>query len=310
MGMESEQAERDSALSKVDPNITLEHVVGQGEAIATLRRLVNQIKYTPLFAWWGLEKPKALALVGEPGTGKTFSIRALANEVECPLMELKYEDIASHLYDESIKRLAAFKEQASEIAAHYGHIIILIDEGDVFFQDRSNGNVHASDVKKTTFFLRWLDGDLEGTQDITLVVTSNNWDLVDAAIRRPGRFLKVDYKKLNKEDIINVFRTHIDLYEKKASHKLFGEIALDEFEVDIEDVSGADVKSIIDMVLEKKAMSQLDIILEDKALSILPIAEAMKLLDNELITTEELASGVEHFIDSRLDGDERKVGFE
>tara|TARA_A100001011_G_scaffold267622_1_gene276696 strand:+ start:999 stop:1928 length:930 start_codon:yes stop_codon:yes gene_type:complete len=309
MELDSDNLERDSVLTKVDENLTLDHVIGQPKAIEVLRRLVDQIKYTSLFEWWGLEKPKALALVGEPGTGKTFSIRALANEVDCPLMELKYEDIASHLYDESIKRLAAFKEQAAEIAAHYGHIIILIDEGDVFFQDRSNGNVHASDVKKTTFFLRWLDGDLEGTQDITLVVTSNNWDLVDAAIRRPGRFLKVEYDKLTKEDIVNVLRTHIDLYEKKVGHKLFRADATKNINADIAGVSGADVKSILDRVLEAKALSQLQEILSDDLLSDLPMEIALKRVKKTLVTSKDLSDGVQSFLDEHLSDSERKVGF-
>jgi transitional endoplasmic reticulum ATPase len=309
MEQDNENLERDSVLTKVNKDLRLSHVIGQPQAVSVLRRLVNQIKYTSLFEWWGLEKPKALALVGEPGTGKTFSIRALANEVDCPLMELKYEDIASHLYDESIKRLAAFKEQAAEIAEFYGHIIILIDEGDVFFQDRSNGNVHASDVKKTTFFLRWLDGDLEGTQDITLVVTSNNWDLVDAAIRRPGRFLKVEYKKLTKEDVVDVLKTHIDLYEKKVGHALFKEFEIDQLDASVGEISGADVKSILDRVLEQKALEQLEMILSDKKLAELPIEEAVKQIEKPLISASELAIGIDKFIDERLDGEERKVGF-
>ena len=40
--------------------------------------------------------------------------------------------------------------------------LLSIDEGDIFFQSRSDKNTHASDVKKTSFFLRWLDGDLVG----------------------------------------------------------------------------------------------------------------------------------------------------
>src|SRR3989344_7280775 len=134
---------------QVDQNLRLDHVVGQEEAVGKLRDLVNRIKHAEIFSFWALEKPKAIALTGPAGTGKTFSIRALANEADCPLIELCYEDLASHLYDESIRRLATFKEQVDQISKEAGHVLVLIDEADSFFQSRFDFNTHASDKKKT-----------------------------------------------------------------------------------------------------------------------------------------------------------------
>jgi ATP-dependent 26S proteasome regulatory subunit len=309
MDFDPEQSEAAAVLVKVESHLTLDCVVGQPEAIKILRKLVDQIQFTSLFERWGIEKPKALALTGPPGVGKTLSIRALANEVNCPLMELKYEDIASHLYDESIRRLAAFKDQAIEIAKIHGHIIILIDEGDIFFQNRSDSNTHNSDVKKTSFFLRWLDGDLEGTQDLTLVVTSNNWEVVDPAIKRPGRFFQIEYKTLTKNDIIEAFKVHLDLFEKRTDRKLFNITNLSSINFDIGELSGADVKAIIEVALGEKAQEHLALIQSSVDLSALPLEEAMLLNSPSLIDNKDLEKALKIYTD-KLDSQGLKgIGF-
>ena len=172
------------SLVQIDHNLRLEHVVGQEEAISQLKDLVNRIKYSAHYESWGVDKPKALALTGPPGVGKTFSLRALANEAGCPLVQLCYEDLASHFYDEAIRRLGVFKAEVEKLAEEHGHVLVLIDEADSFFQSRFDSNTHASDKKKTNFFLRWIDGDLEGSSNFTIVATSNAWDTIDPAFRR------------------------------------------------------------------------------------------------------------------------------
>ena len=301
--------EAEANLVKVDVNLNLDCVVGQPAAISLLRRLVDQIKYASVFEYWGISKPVGLALVGPPGVGKTLSIRALANEVNCPLMELKYEDIASHLYDESIRRLATFREQATAIARDYGHIIILIDEGDIFFQSRSDKNTHASDVKKTSFFLRWLDGDLEGTDDITLVVTSNNWDSVDPAIRRPGRFLKVEYNRLKPEDISEAFQIHIDLAEKRTGKKLFNLENLDFLKNRINQIPGAGINAIVNIALELKAQEQLSLLKEsgftEETLTLSAIKESIV----PLIDEDDLIIAINKYLLEINPQKERGIGF-
>ena len=309
MDFDLEQSDAAAALVKVESHLTLDCVVGQDSAIKILRKLVDQIQFTALFERWGVEKPKALALTGPPGVGKTLSIRALANEVDCPLMELKYEDIASHLYDESIRRLAAFKDQAADIAKIHGHIIILIDEGDVFFQNRSDSNTHNSDVKKTSFFLRWLDGDLEGVQDLTLVVTSNNWDTVDPAIKRPGRFLQIEYKSLTKSDIIEAFRVHFDLFEKRTERKLFDIKNLSSIDFNLGEISGADVKAIIELALEGKAQEHLLLIQNSESLNELPLDEAILLSSPSLVGDNDLKRAIRVYADKLSSKGLKGIGF-
>jgi SpoVK/Ycf46/Vps4 family AAA+-type ATPase len=181
--------------------------------VKSLKELVKRIAHSDIFDLWAVDKPKALALTGPPGVGKTFSVRALANEVNCPLMELCYEDIASHLYDESIRRLSTFKKQVDAISAEEGHVLILIDEADSFFQSRFDTDAHAADKKKTNFFLRWIDGDLEGSTNFTIIAASNAWENIDPALRRSGRFVEIKYGALSSEDVEKALLVHIELAE-------------------------------------------------------------------------------------------------
>ena len=249
---------------KVDPNLRLEHVVGQPMAVKCLRDLARRIKWPEVYATWGVSKPKAIALVGPPGTGKTLSLRALSNEIECPLMEIRYEDFATHLYDEAIKRLSTFKDRVDEIAKEHGHVLVFIDEADVFFQSRFGDNVHSSDEKKTNFFLRWIDGDLEGSDGFTLVASSNAWETVDPAMRRPGRFTKIEFKALSVEDVLEAIRVHVSLFEMKVKRKMFKSFDPSVLRPHLSEMTGADVKEILERLLLDKANKHLDLLLNDE----------------------------------------------
>jgi len=283
---QNDQDQLTTSRVKIDPHLRLDHVVGQPEAISRLRDLVKRIKWPEVYQSWGVMKPKAIALVGPPGVGKTFAIRALANEVECPLLELKYEDVATHLYDEAIRRLQMFKNQAEVLAREFGHVMILIDEAEVFFRSRFDVNTHSSDEKKTNFFLRWIDGDLEGADGFTIIASTNAWDTIDPAMRRPGRFVKIDFKALSPEDVLIALGVHMDLAEIRTGRVMFDRSGLEDLKDSLPEITGADVKEIIDETLLNKANEQLDLLLSQDSNDIIDFSN----LKIGLISGLDLAS--------------------
>lgn len=272
-----------SARIKIDPNLNLDHVVGQPEAVLVLRDLVRRLKHPEVYALWGLDKPKAIALTGPTGCGKSMTLRAMANEVTSPLVEMRYEDFASHLYDDAVQKLSQFKEYTEALSDQFGHVLIFVDEADVFFQSRFDVNTHSSDNKKTNFFLRWIDGDLEGSSNFTFLASSNAWESIDPAMRRPGRFTKVEFKNLSAKDILKCLEVHLVLLSKKLDRCIVS-FELEEF-ASLEpcvpkELSGAGVKELLDKVVGEKAQSLLDRVLGNDSIdSILEEVDMISLED-------------------------------
>lgn len=166
------------------------------------------------------------------------------------------------------------------------------------FQSRFETNAHSSDKKKTNFFLRWIDGDLEGSSNFTIIATSNAWETVDPALRRSGRFVEIKYKALSPEDVKKALMVHMSLVEAKLGRLLFDKREWTDFKMP-EGISGADVKEMINKTLLNRANAELE---EFKKTGVLPV-------DHPLITTEELLSVVKQATIDSGSTIKKRVGF-
>jgi hypothetical protein len=124
--------------------------------------------------------------VGEPGTGKTDTVRAII--AEC----LKADGITVIEVDASsgISLNVVF-----EYAEIFSPVLVCIDDIDILVGSRGN-YFRAKDLSSA---LQALDGFVE-KDDHYLIATTNDRKLVDFALRRPGRFdLIVEFKELDPE---------------------------------------------------------------------------------------------------------------
>ncbi|MEM4959087.1 MAG: ATP-binding protein [Nanopusillaceae archaeon] len=114
-------------------------------------------------------------LIGEPGTGKTETIRAIISEslkIRSDLTVL-IADAGSNI---SLNTLFSYAEI-------FKPVLVCIDDIDLLVGSRDS-RLHPQNLSTA---LQVLDG-LSTNQDIFLLATTNDKNLVDYALRRPGRF--------------------------------------------------------------------------------------------------------------------------
>lgn len=133
-------------------------------------------------------------LNGEPGTGKTETIREIARML-IPNVTFIIPDF------NTTEDLTSIME-ACEI---FDNSVIIMDDIDLFLGSRDNGSY----TRLLGQFLSFFDGVKK--RKISLLASTNDKGLVDKAAERPGRFnLTIDYGFLNKEQIELVCKIHLD----------------------------------------------------------------------------------------------------
>jgi len=132
-------------------------------------------------------------LNGEPGTGKTESIREIARRL-IPNVTFIIPDFATS------DDLTAILE-ACEI---FENGVIIMDDIDLYLGSRDNGSY----TRLLGQFLSFFDGVKK--RKISLLASTNDKGLVDKAAERPGRFnFTLDYSFLDEEQIIEVCNIHL-----------------------------------------------------------------------------------------------------
>ncbi|KZL49107.1 AAA family ATPase [Nodularia spumigena CENA596] len=180
---------RDTGAS--DPNIqpegnlgiTLKDIGGLNQELKELKELIAiPLKRPDLLVKLGLEPTHGVLLVGAPGTGKTLTARALAEELGVNYIALVGPEVITKYYGEAEQKLRAIFEKAAKNAP----CIIFIDEIDSLAPDRSavEGEVEKRLVAQ---LLSLMDG-FSQNKGVILLGATNRPDHLDPALRRPGRF--------------------------------------------------------------------------------------------------------------------------
>ncbi|MDW8034063.1 MAG: CDC48 family AAA ATPase [Nitrososphaerota archaeon] len=165
------------------PRVTYEDIGGLHEEIQRIREMVElPLRHPELFQRLGIEPPKGVLLHGPPGTGKTLLAKAVANESDATFLSINGPEIMSKFYGESEERLRRVFQEAQEKAPS----IIFIDEIDAIAPKREEvgGEVERRVVAQ---LLALMDG-LKSRGDVIVIGATNVPNMLDPALRRPGRF--------------------------------------------------------------------------------------------------------------------------
>lgn len=165
--------------------IAYEDVGGLGKEIRRIREMIElPLKYPQIFDRLGIDPPKGVLLHGPPGCGKTMIARAVANETDAFFSHLSGPEIMSKLYGESEANLRRIFEEAS---AHAPSIIFL-DEIDAIAPKREEMGGEKQVEKRVVAQLLTLMDGLSSRGQVMVIGATNIPNVIDPALRRPGRF--------------------------------------------------------------------------------------------------------------------------
>lgn len=160
-------------------------VAGVDEAKQELQEVVDFLQNSEKYRRIGAKIPKGVLLVGSPGTGKTLLAKAVAGEAGVPFLSMSGSEFVELYVGVGASRVRDLFNQAKKQAP----CIIFIDELDAIGKSRGNNPNSGNDEREQTLnqLLTEMDG-FDGNEGIILIAATNRPEILDPALRRPGRF--------------------------------------------------------------------------------------------------------------------------
>lgn len=170
---------------KVGVKITYEDIGGLSKDIRRIREMIElPLKHPELFEKLGIEAPNGVLLHGPPGCGKTLIAKAVANETDTHFLHINGPEIMHKFYGESEARLREVFAEASKNSPS----IIFIDEIDAIAPKREGVSEEKQVEKRVVGQLLALMDGLESRGKVIVIGATNIPNVLDPALRRPGRF--------------------------------------------------------------------------------------------------------------------------
>jgi cell division protease FtsH len=172
-------------LSEDQIKTTFADVAGVDEAKDDVEELVDFLQDPGKYQRLGGKIPRGVLMVGQPGTGKTLLAKAIAGEAKVPFFSISGSDFVEMFVGVGASRVRDMFEQAKKQAP----CIIFIDEIDAVGRSRGVGMGGGNDEREQTLnqLLVEMDG-FEANDGVIVIAATNRPDVLDPALRRPGRF--------------------------------------------------------------------------------------------------------------------------
>jgi cell division protease FtsH len=192
--------------------VTFKDVAGIDEAENELVEIVDFLKAPGKYTRLGGSAPKGVLLVGAPGTGKTLLARAVAGEAGVPFFSMSAAEFVEMIVGVGAARVRDLFKQARENAP----AIIFIDEIDSIGRARGPIAIGGSSEQEQTLnqILTEMDG-FSGREGVIVLAATNQPDVLDRALLRPGRFDRRVFvnlpDKVGREAILEVHTREVPL---------------------------------------------------------------------------------------------------
>ncbi len=172
----------------------------------------------------------SIMFVGPPGTGKTMSAYACANELDSVLFKVDLSSVVSKFVGETEKNLKKIFDEAK-----LSQTILFFDEADILFSKRTE--VKDSSDKYSNMEAAFLLQEIENYDGITLLAT-NFLQNIDDAFKRRIKFI-IEFPFPDKKERLEIFRKAIPL-QMPLAEDVDIEFIANKFEL-----SGGNIKNII-----------------------------------------------------------------
>ena len=236
MGIGKSKAKRfDNA---TDQKVTFNDVAGIDEAENELVEVVDFLRDPQKYTRLGGSAPKGVLLIGSPGTGKTLLARAVAGEAGVPFFSMSASEFVEMIVGVGAARVRDLFKQAREQAP----AIIFIDELDSIGRSRGQyafGGGTSEQEQTLNQILTEMDG-FSSKEGIIVLAATNQPDVLDKALLRPGRF--------DRRIIVNLpDRTGREAILKVHTRKvpLSTDVRLEEIASTTPGFSGADLRNLV-----------------------------------------------------------------
>lgn len=184
--------------------LTLADVGGVREAQADLRDVIAYLRNPKRYEAMGAKCPRGVLLIGPPGTGKTLLARAVAGEAGCSMLVAAGSDFNEMYVGVGSRRVRQLARQAREQAP----CIVFIDEFDSLGGRRGRPNRSGEEEVTLNQLLVEMDG-MGANEGVVWMAATNREDMLDPAVRRPGRFDRVVEVPLpTAADRLEILRIH------------------------------------------------------------------------------------------------------
>ena len=220
-----------------DARVTFNDVAGIDEAENELVEIVDFLRDPKKYTRLGGAAPKGVLLVGAPGTGKTLLAKAVAGEAGVPFFSMSAAEFVEMIVGVGAARVRDLFKQAREHAP----AIVFIDELDAIGRARGQMAIGGSSEQEQTLnqILTEMDG-FSSRAGIIVLAATNQPDVLDKALLRPGRFdrrVVVNLPdRIGREAILKVHTRGVPLATDANLSELAGATP---------GLSGADLKNLV-----------------------------------------------------------------
>ncbi|KAL7559734.1 hypothetical protein ACA910_003317 [Epithemia clementina (nom. ined.)] len=172
-----------AATPRIEVGMGYDSVGGLDKAIKLIRELVElPLRFPELWTTAGVPPTKGVLLHGPPGCGKTLIANALVEETGAHIVIINGPEIMARKGGESEANL----RQAFEEAIQKAPSIIFMDELDSIAPKRDQAQGETE--KRVVSQLLTLMDSLKANSNVIVIGATNRPNVIESALRRPGRF--------------------------------------------------------------------------------------------------------------------------